>query len=877
MPEVQLRVDSAYPGDQGGGKARLDPETMLLLKISPGDLVVIEGKRRTVAKVWRSLVEDWNQRKIRIDNFTRVNAGVAIGDSVKISTLTEEIEAKRVVLAPPEDLPKKIPIANNPHVINGLLDFPVVKNDSIPIMLGLPFVQPQIVAFKVVEIEPEEAVIITKNTTVEFSDKPAAGFEGVKRFSYEDIGGLKDELQRLRETIELPLRHPELFQKLGIEPPKGVLLYGPPGTGKTLIAKAVASESGAHFISIAGPEVISKYYGESEQRLREVFEEARENAPSIIFIDELDSIAPRREEVTGEVERRVVAQLLTMMDGLEERGQVVVIGATNRVDAIDAALRRPGRFDREIEIGVPSEIDRIEILKIHTRGMPLAEDVSLNVLAQQTHGFVGADLAALAREAAIRALRRYMPELDLEKEEIEQETLDKLRVLAADFRSAQRDVGPSAMREVMLEVSHVKWETVGGLDAAKTEVREAVEYPLTHHDRFDELGIVPPRGVLLYGPPGTGKTLIAKAVASESGANFIPVRGPQLLSKWVGESERAVREIFKKARQVSPSIIFFDEIDALAPARGSSSDSHVIDNVLNQILTEMDGLEDLKDVVIMGATNRPDIVDPALLRAGRFDRLVYIGEPTLEDRRKIIGIHTQYMPLEGSALEEVVGLTEGYTDDTLGELVEKLWSDAKITAGTVKAAIEPVKDVSAGITKEARQQILTDQINNKRLPLEDLVFEEIVNLTEGYTEHTLGKLVEKLWNNAKITADTVKSAIVPITDARTGISKGARRRRLVDLMHEKNLTFEDPVRDTNLTDLARITEGFVGADLEALCREAGMFALRDGASVVTPLHFSEAQKKVHPTMNDNLRDYYGKIQQHFKGGLPKKVQPPEYQ
>ncbi|MGA8778015.1 CDC48 family AAA ATPase, partial [Methanoregula sp.] len=870
MPEVQLKVDSAYPGDQGGGKARLDPETMLLLKISPGDLVVIEGKRRTVAKVWRSLVEDWNQRKMRIDNFTRLNAGVSIGDTVKVSTLSEEIEAKRVVLAPPEDLPKKIPIANNPHVINGLLDFPVVKNDSIPIMLGLPFVQPQIVSFKVIEIEPEEAVIITKNTSVEFSDKPAAGFEGVKRFSYEDIGGLKDELQRLRETIELPLRHPELFQKLGIEPPKGVLLYGPPGTGKTLIAKAVANESGAHFIPIAGPEVISKYYGESEQRLREVFEEARENAPSIIFIDELDSIAPRREEVTGEVERRVVAQLLTMMDGLEERGQVVVIGATNRVDAIDAALRRPGRFDREIEIGVPGEPDRIDILKIHTRNVPLdiegirlnhdtlttderssinsfkkqiedlkkqnaqvpagdynsrekTEDIAKKIndteaqlqatedgirrrifiepFAQQTHGFVGADLAALAREAAIRALRRYLPDLDLDKEEVDPETLDKLRVLASDFRSAQRDVGPSAMREVMLEVSHVKWDAVGGLDTAKTEVREAVEYPLTHHDRFDELGIVPPRGVLLYGPPGTGKTLIAKAVASESGANFIPVRGPQLLSKWVGESERAVREIFRKARQVSPSIIFFDEIDALAPARGTSGDSHVIDNVLNQILTEMDGLEDLKDVVIMGATNRPDIVDPALLRAGRFDRLVYIGEPTLEDRRKIIGIHTQFMPLEGSALEEIVGLTEGYTEDTLGELVEKLGKDAKITVDIVKAAIVPVKDTGAGI------------------------------------------------------------------------SKGARRRRLVDLMCEKNLTFEDPARNKDLATLAQMTEGFVGADLEALCREAGMFALREGAAVVTPQHFADAQKKVHPTMNDNLRDYYGKIQQHFKGGLPTKVQP----
>ena len=622
---------------------------------------------------------------------------------------------RRVVLAPPEDLPKKIPIANNPHVVNGLIDFPVAKNDSVPIMLGLPFIQPQIVAFKVVEIEPEEAVIITKNTSIEFSDKPAVGFEGIKRFSYEDIGGLKDELQRLRETIELPLRHPELFQKLGIEPPKGVLLYGPPGTGKTLIAKAVASESGAHFISIAGPEVISKYYGESEQRLREVFEEARENSPSIIFIDELDSIAPRREEVTGEVERRVVAQLLTMMDGLEERGQVVVIGATNRVDAIDAALRRPGRFDREIEIGVPSELDRIEILKIHTRGMPLAEDVRIEILSQQTHGFVGADLAALAREAAIRALRRYLPDLDLDAEEVPAEVLDSLRVLASDFRSAQRDVGPSAMREVMLEVSHVKWDNVGGLEEAKTEVREAVEYPLTHRQKFEDLGIEPPRGVLLYGPPGTGKTLIAKAVASESGANFIPVRGPQLLSKWVGESERAVREVFKKARQVAPSIIFFDEIDALAPARGTSSDSHVIDNVLNQILTEMDGLEELKDVVVMGATNRPDIVDPALLRAGRFDRLVYIGEPTFEDRKKIIQIHTRYMPLEGSALEEIMHLTEGYSEEAIAELVEKLGKDRTLDLEDIKTVITPAAEGSTGVSVGIRRKRFIELLNEKHL------------------------------------------------------------------------------------------------------------------------------------------------------------------
>ncbi|MDD1682054.1 MAG: AAA family ATPase, partial [Methanoregula sp.] len=591
----------------------------------------------------------------------------------------------------------------------------------------------------------------------------------------------------------------------GIEPPRGVLLYGPPGTGKTLIAKAVASESGAHFIHIAGPEVISKYYGESEQKLRDIFDEARENSPSIIFIDELDSIAPRREDVTGEVERRVVAQLLTMMDGLEERGQVVVIGATNRVDAIDAALRRPGRFDREIEIGVPSEPDRIEIMKIHTRGMPLAEDVNLDTLAQQTHGFVGADLAALAREAAIRALRRYLPELDLEAEEIPQDVLDMLKVYASDFRSAQRDVGPSAMREVMLEVSHVKWQNVGGLDAAKVEVREAIELPLKDRQRIDDLGIEPPRGILLYGPPGTGKTLIAKAVASESGANFIPVRGPQLLSKWVGESERAVRDIFKKARQVAPSIIFFDELDALAPERGRSSDSHVLDNVLNQILTEMDGLIELKDVVIMGATNRPEMVDPALLRAGRFDRLVYIGEPVFEDRKQIIAIHTRFMPLEGSTLEEIVSLTSQYNEDAITELVEKLGKDKTITA------------------------------------------------------------------------DLMKEFITPAPEKMTGIPAGTRRRRLIEHMAERKLTFADPVREGLAADLAGVTEGFVGSDLEALCREAGMLALREGATIVSRRHFDAAKEKVHPTMNENLRQYYGKVQQHFKGGLPQKVQPPEYQ
>ena len=806
MPEIFLKVDSAYPGDQGGGKARLDPETMLYLKISPGDIVSVEGKRRTVAKVWRSLVEDWNQNKIRIDNFTRTNAGVSIGDTVRITPIKDEIEAKRVVLAPPEDLPRNIPVSNNPNVLNALIDFPVVKNDSVPIMIGLPFLQPQIVSYKVVEIEPEQAVIITKNTEIEFSEKPAAGFEGLKRISYEDIGGLKDELQRVREMIELPMRHPELFQKLGIEPPKGVLLYGPPGTGKTLIAKAVASESGAHFISIAGPEVISKYYGESEQKLREIFEEAEENAPSIIFIDELDSITPRREEVTGEVERRVVAQLLTMMDGLEERGQVVVIGATNRVDAIDPALRRPGRFDREIEIGVPSEPDRIDIMKIHTRGMPLAEDVSLERLGQRTHGFVGADLAALAREAAIRALRRYLPEINLDVDEIEQEILDRMEVNAGDFRSALRDVSPSAMREVMLEVTHVTWNDVGGLEDAKQEVCEAVELPLTERARFDELGINPPRGVLLYGPPGTGKTLIAKAVANESGANFIAIRGPQLLSKWVGESERAVREIFKKARQVAPSIIFFDELDALAPARGSELGSHVMETVLNQILTEIDGLEELKDVVVMGATNQPTLVDPALLRAGRFDRLVYIGEPDREGRKKILSIHLRYTPVEGSLLEVLVDRTGPYDETALDTILEHLGTSRVFTLEEALSA--------AG---------------------------EIVSEKEGK------------------------------------LNRGQRRKFLVDHMAERGLSLRDEPRDRIISAITERTDGYVGADLEGLCREAGIFAMREKVTTVTLRHFEQSLDKVHPTMNERLREFYSRIQQHFKGGLPREVQPPEYQ
>jgi len=806
MPELHLKVDSAYPGDQGGGKARLDPETMLFLKISPGDIVAVEGKRRTVAKVWRSLVEDWNQNKVRIDNFTRMNAGVSIGDTVKISRIQDEVEAKHVVLAPPEDLPRNVSISINPHVLNSLIDFPVVKNDIVPLPSGLPFLQTQFIPFKVVEIEPEEAVIITKNTRVDFSEKPAPGVEGAKRISYEDIGGLKDELQRVREMIELPMRHPELFQRLGIEPPKGVLLFGPPGTGKTLIAKAVASESGAHFISIAGPEVISKYYGESEQKLREIFDEAEQNAPSIIFIDELDSITPRREEVTGEVERRVVAQLLTMMDGLEERGQVVVIGATNRVDAIDPALRRPGRFDREIEIGVPTEPDRVEILKIHTRGMPLAPDVNLEDLGQQTHGFVGADLAALAREAGIRALRRYLPEIDLDEEEISADVLETMIVTVSDFRDALRDVSPSAMREVMLEVSHVTWQDVGGLEEAKQEVREAVEYPLTMRERYDELGIRPPRGVLLYGPPGTGKTLIAKAVANESGANFIAIRGPQLLSKWVGESERAVREIFKKARQVAPAIVFFDELDALAPTRGSDVGTHVMESVLNQILTEIDGLEELKDVVVLGATNQPLLVDPALLRPGRFDRLVYIGEPGIADRKNILAIHIRGIPVEGSALADVVERLQPLREEGIDAVCSTLGQDREVT----------------------REEILT----------------------------AAGKVE---------------------APGKPPLSRYECRRYLVDQMVARRLRMADPAVEELVAEIAGRTDGYVGSDIEALCREAGVFAMREGAPSVGKRHFEASLSKVHPTMNPHLKEYYERIRQTFKGGLPREVQLPEYQ
>src|ERR687884_951160 len=503
---------------------------------------------------------------------------------------------------------------------------------------------------------------------------------GVPRITYEDIGGLKNEVQKVREMIELPLRHPEIFERIGIEAPKGVLLYGPPGTGKTLLAKAVANETNANFYSIGGPEVMSKFYGESEERLRETFKEAEENAPSIIFIDEIDSIAPKREEVSGDVEKRVVSQLLTLMDGLKSRGKLVVIGATNRPNAIDPALRRPGRFDREIEIGIPDEQGRYDILQIHTRGMPLT-DVNLESIAKVTHGFVGADLEALSKEAAMRSLRRVLPEINMEQNKIPVEVLNKIKITNEDFQNALKDVQPSAMREVQIQRPNVSWDDIGGLSEVKEELAEAIEWPLKHADLFNQADVKPPKGLLLYGPPGTGKTMIAKAVATTSEANFISIKGPELISKWVGESEKGVREVFRKARQAAPCVVFFDELDAIAPRRGGSEgDSHVTERVISQMLTEMDGLEDLKGVVVIGATNRPDIIDEALLRPGRFDRMLEVPIPDKDARKQILGIHTKRKPLDHTVnIDKLVGLTEGYTG-------------ADIAAITNAAAMSAIKE-----------------------------------------------------------------------------------------------------------------------------------------------------------------------------------------
>ena len=674
--QITLKVAEAISQkDVGQGVARLDPNAMDDLGISERDLIEIVGERRTAAIALPSQT-DIGLGVIRIDGLVRKNSGATIGGEVTIQK-TKATEAKKVVLAP---------IENNIRVqgdVRGLFAGKVmVQGDIIGSQIRAP--RPSMgfnslfeelmdftpamkeIKFAVVSTNPKDIVIVGPNTEVQLHETPVdvSKIEGVGNLvdvSYEDIGGLKDEVKKVREMIEIPLKRPELFEKLGIAPPKGVLMHGPPGTGKTLLAKAVASESDAHFIAINGPEIMSKYVGGSEENLREYFEEAEDNSPSIIFIDELDAIAPKREETNGEVERRTVAQLLTLMDGLKSRGQVVVIGATNRPDSLDPALRRPGRFDREIEIGVPDTEERKEVLEIHTRNMPLAEDVDLDKIANTTHGFVGADLESLCKEAAMRVVRRILPEIQND-EEIPKEVMEKIVVTGEDFKNAQKEIQPSALREVLVQIPDIKWDDIGGLEDVKQELKEAVEWPLKHPDTFQRLGIRPPKGTLLYGIPGTGKTLLAKAVASESEANFISVKGPELLSKWVGESEKGVREVFRKAKQAAPTVIFFDEIDAIASARsGNDTDSGVTKRVVNQLLTEMDGLEELEDVAIIAATNRPDILDAGLMRPGRFDRHIQVKEPDEEARIAIFEVHTKDMPLASDVdIKKLAKSTDGY-------------------------------------------------------------------------------------------------------------------------------------------------------------------------------------------------------------------------
>lgn len=651
---VPLRVAETSSRLVGHGKAVIDPKVMEQLDLTSGDVIQITGKTKSHAQLWSSYAEDYGLGLIRIDGYTRNNIGVGLDDTVTI-TPAEANEARNVLLSPTEE-PNITGLEDYlPEALEGMV---MTKGDTLPLnIMGKK------IDFIVDTTTPAGAAIINSETKFRIGPVRKPVNTGVPRITYEDIGGLRNEVQKIREMIELPLRHPEIFERVGVEAPKGVLLYGPPGTGKTLLAKAVANETNANFYSIGGPEIMSKYYGESEEKLRQIFKDAQDNAPSIVFIDEIDSIAPKREEVSGELEKRIVSQLLSLMDGLQSRGKVVVIGATNRPDALDPALRRPGRFDREIEIGVPDEQSRLEILQIHSRGMPLESDVKLEEIARVTHGFVGADLQALVKEAAIRAVRRVLPEINMEQAKIPAKTLNKIKVRMDDFEEALKDVGPSAMREVFVQVPNVKWDDIGGLTNIKEELTEAVEWPLKYSKLFQKGDVSAPKGILLYGPPGTGKTLIAKAVANESEANFISIKGPELISKWVGESEKGVREVFRKARGAAPCVIFFDEIDAIAPRRSAGEgDNQVTERVVSQLLTEMDGLVELKGVVVLGATNRVDIIDEALLRPGRFDKILQVPPPDKAGRIEILKIHTKKKPLAPDVdLAKVADITEGYT------------------------------------------------------------------------------------------------------------------------------------------------------------------------------------------------------------------------
>ncbi len=798
----KLRVVEALQDDAYKGIARIDTEIMRELGVRRGDVISVKGQRETVAIVDRAYPADVGERIIRIDGIIRRNSKTSIGELVVIKKADVK-EAKKVLIAPAQ---QGISVqADSNSLRQGLLGRTMVRGDIIVLggvrrrrdimsddmdmesMLGdlgkifgpgfgeafggnLGFGGLQQIRFIVVNTNPNQPIIITENTEMQLSNKAVEVSEDkVIGVTYEDIGGLGEEIRKIREMVEIPLKHPEIFERLGIEPPKGVLLHGPPGTGKTLLAKAVANESEANFILLNGPEIMSKFYGESEKKIRDIFEDAEKNAPSIIFIDEIDAIAPKREDSQGEVERRVVSQLLTMMDGLKSRGKVIVIGATNRPNALDPALRRPGRFDREIDINVPDKGGRLSILKIHSRNMPLTKTVDLEYLASITHGFVGADLESLAKEAAMAVLRKLLPKLKLkEGEPISEEILKEIRITGEDFQEALRNVRPSAMREVLVETPNVKWDDVGGLDKTKQELKEAVEWPLKFPDSFKRIGITPPRGILLYGPPGTGKTLLAKAVAKESEANFIQVKGPSLLSMWVGKSEEGVRKIFERARQVSPCVVFFDEIDSMAGRRGVEAGTKVTERVLNQLLAEMDGIEALTNVVVIGATNRPDMLDPAILRPGRFDRVLLVDVPDEEGRFQIFKIHTKTMPIVISKEE-------------LKEL-DKEFKTRKVNIASKMAAGKPV-DSSEVNSSESK--------NNKS-------------------------------KEPKKPSD----------------------------------------RDKFLYFLAKGTEGYVGADVESLVREAGMLALREDINCkeVSKRHFEEAKKKVKASVNKTSIERYKKME-----------------
>ena len=753
MAEVKLKAMEAYQEEVHKGIVRIDTETMKSIGVGIGDIVEIEGGRKTVGIVDRGYPTDVGMNYIRMDGIMRRNAKTGLGESVVVRK-AEVKEAKTITIAPAQ---QGVFIKADPEVFRrGLLGRAVVSGDIVALggaqrrrktMSGNPFFDEMFSDFEeafmgnfafggllfiIAEVHPKQPVIITENTIVKVNPKSVeVAEEKFPEVTYEDIGGLEEEVKKIREMVELPLKHPELFERLGFQPPKGVLLHGPPGCGKTLLAKAVANESDAKFLSINGPEVVSKFVGEAEKKIREIFEEAEKNAPSIIFIDEIDAIASKREEAYGEVEKRMVAQLLTTMDGLKARGKVIVMAATNRPHALDPALRRPGRFDREITIGIPSKEGRLNILKIHTRHMPLTKDVNLKKLASITHGFVGADLEALCKEAAMNVIRRILPDINFKDNAIiPQEVLEKLQISEIDFNEGLRLVGPSALREVLVEIPNVKWNDIGGLQNIKQELNEAVDWPLKHAATFRKLGVRPPRGVLMYGPPGCGKTMLAKAVANESEANFILVKGPELISKWVGESEKGIREIFKKARQSAPSIIFFDEIDAIAPRRGlgMSGGTNVSERVVNQLLTEMDGLEELNDVVVIAATNRPDIIDPGLLRPGRFDRIVLVQPPDKQARKEIFKVHLAKMVIcKDVEVEKLVEKTDNY----VGADIESVCREAAILAmrEDLKAKEVGMKHFEDAL-KKVKSSIINEDVQKYR------------ELEEGYIKAARGGMVK---------------------------------------------------------------------------------------------------------------------------------------